>query len=142
VFAVTRGAAPGVDQARDGDDACRRAVDQPDGRRGLVADLGDEPALRPGGGFTLGTGASGAGKSTLLRVPAGALRPMAGSVRATGASAQATRQMWCTFSTGRGVDVDSSRREDRCRTSSAIAIARASTISPEAHRSVSDTATG
>jgi ATP-binding cassette, subfamily C, bacterial CydC len=54
--------------------------------RGLVAGMGDEPALSigalhlPGGGFTVLTGASGAGKSTLLRVLAGALRPMAGSV--------------------------------------------------------------
>ena len=56
--------------------------------RGLVAGMGDEPALSisalhlPGGGFTVLTGASGAGKSTLLR--AGALRPMAGSVRIGG----------------------------------------------------------
>ena len=55
--------------------------------RGLVAGMGDEPALwigeldLPGGGFTVVTGASGAGKSTLLRVLAGALRPIAGSVR-------------------------------------------------------------
>jgi ATP-binding cassette subfamily C protein CydC len=54
--------------------------------RGLVAGMGDEPALSisalhlPGGGFTVLTGASGAGKSTLLRVLAGALRPMAGWV--------------------------------------------------------------
>lgn len=58
--------------------------------RGLVAGLGDAPALSiseldlPGGGFTLVTGASGAGKSTLLQVLAGALRPMAGSVRIGG----------------------------------------------------------
>ena len=42
--------------------------------RGLIAGMGDEPALwidqldLPGGGFTVLTGASGAGKSTLLRV--------------------------------------------------------------------------
>jgi ATP-binding cassette, subfamily C, bacterial CydC len=55
--------------------------------RGLIAGMGDEPALwidqldLPGGGFTVLTGASGAGKSTLLRVLAGALQPMAGAVR-------------------------------------------------------------
>jgi ATP-binding cassette subfamily C protein CydC len=58
--------------------------------RGLFAGMGDEPALwirtlgLPGGGFILVTGASGAGKSTLLRVLAGALAPMAGSVRVGG----------------------------------------------------------
>jgi ATP-binding cassette subfamily C protein CydC len=58
--------------------------------RGLVAGMGDEPALRigelhlPGGGFVVLTGASGAGKSTLLRVLSGALAPMAGSVRIDG----------------------------------------------------------
>jgi ATP-binding cassette, subfamily C, bacterial CydC len=63
--------------------------------RGLVASMGDEPALwigeldLPGGGFTVVTGASGAGKSTLLRVLAGALRPMAGLVRIGGADPDA-----------------------------------------------------
>jgi ABC-type branched-subunit amino acid transport system ATPase component len=58
--------------------------------RGLIAGMGDEPALwidqldLPGGGLTVLTGASGAGKSTLLRVLAGALRPMAGAVRIGG----------------------------------------------------------
>ena len=58
--------------------------------RGLIAGMGDEPALwigqldLPGGGFTVLTGASGAGKSTLLRALAGALQPMAGSVRIGG----------------------------------------------------------
>jgi ATP-binding cassette subfamily C protein CydC len=58
--------------------------------RGLIAGMGDEPALwidqldLPGGGFTVLTGASGAGKSTLLRVLAGALPPMAGAVRIGG----------------------------------------------------------
>jgi ATP-binding cassette subfamily C protein CydC len=58
--------------------------------RGLMAGMGDEPALwigkldLPGGAFTVLTGASGAGKSTLLRVLAGALRPMAGTVRVGG----------------------------------------------------------
>jgi ABC-type transport system involved in cytochrome bd biosynthesis fused ATPase/permease subunit len=58
--------------------------------RGFVAGLGEEPALAigaldlPAGGFTVITGASGVGKSTLLQVLAGALRPMAGSVRVGG----------------------------------------------------------
>jgi ATP-binding cassette subfamily C protein CydC len=58
--------------------------------RGLRAGLGAEPALSiseldlPGGGFVVLTGASGAGKSTLLQVLAGALAPMAGSVRIGG----------------------------------------------------------
>jgi ATP-binding cassette subfamily C protein CydC len=57
---------------------------------GLIAGMGDEPALwiseldLPGGAFTVLTGASGAGKSTLLRVLAGALQPLAGSVRIGG----------------------------------------------------------
>ena len=65
--------------------------------RGLVAGMGDEPALSiseldlPGGAFTVLTGASGAGKSTLLRVLAGALRPMAGAVRIGGTDPHALR---------------------------------------------------
>ena len=63
--------------------------------RGLAAGMADEPALwigeldLPGGGFIVVTGASGAGKSTLLRVLAGALCPMAGSVRIGGADPDA-----------------------------------------------------
>jgi ABC-type multidrug transport system fused ATPase/permease subunit len=65
--------------------------------RGLVAGMGDEPALSiralhlPGGGVTVLTGASGAGKSTLLRVLAAPLRPMAGSVRIGGTNPHALR---------------------------------------------------
>jgi ABC-type bacteriocin/lantibiotic exporter with double-glycine peptidase domain len=65
--------------------------------RGLVAGMGDEPALwigeldLPGGGFTVLTSASGSGKSTLLRVLAGTLRPMAGSVRVGGTDPDALR---------------------------------------------------
>jgi ATP-binding cassette subfamily C protein CydC len=65
--------------------------------RGLIAGMGDEPALwidqldLPGGGLTVLTGASGAGKSTLLRVLAGALPPMAGAVRIGGTDPHALR---------------------------------------------------
>ena len=65
--------------------------------RGLIAGMGDEPVLSisalhlPGGDFIVLTGASGAGKSTLLRVLAGALRPMAGSVRIGGTDPHALR---------------------------------------------------
>jgi ATP-binding cassette subfamily C protein CydC len=61
--------------------------------RGLVAGLGDQPALwaswldLPGGGLTVVTGASGAGKSTLLRALAGHIAPMAGTIRIGGADA-------------------------------------------------------
>lgn len=60
-----------------------------------LAELGDEPALSiseldlPGGSLTVVTGASGAGTSTLLQVLAGALRPMAGSVRIGGTDPRA-----------------------------------------------------
>jgi ATP-binding cassette subfamily C protein CydC len=65
--------------------------------RGLIAGMGDEPALwidridLPGGGFIVLTGASGAGKSTLLRVLAGALPSMAGTVRIGGTDPHALR---------------------------------------------------
>jgi ATP-binding cassette subfamily C protein CydC len=65
--------------------------------RGLIAGMADEPALwidqldLAGGGFTVLTGASGAGKSTLLRVLAGALQPMAGTVRIGGTDPHALR---------------------------------------------------
>jgi ATP-binding cassette subfamily C protein CydC len=63
--------------------------------RGLVAGMGDEPALTvgrldlPAGGLVVVTGASGAGKSTLLRALAGMLTPMAGSIRIGGADPHA-----------------------------------------------------
>jgi ATP-binding cassette, subfamily C, bacterial CydC len=65
--------------------------------RGLVAGMGDEPALwiseldLPGGGLTVLTGPSGAGKSTLLCVLAGALAPMTGAVRIGGIDPHALR---------------------------------------------------